>query len=46
MKRMLINATQADALRVAIVYGQQLIDLDIERPDFQQKKGRISGSGP
>jgi ribonuclease E len=51
MKRMLINATQADALRVAVVHGLQLIDLDIERPDFQQKKaniykGRISSIEP
>jgi ribonuclease E len=41
MKRMLINATQSDALRVAVVHGSQLIDLDIERPDFQQKKSNI-----
>lgn len=51
MKRMLVNATQSDALRVAVVYGLQLIDLDIERPDFQQKKsniykGRISSIEP
>jgi ribonuclease E len=51
MKRMLINAMQADALRVAVVHGLQLIDLDIERPDFQQKKaniykGRISSIEP
>lgn len=51
MKRMLINATQSDALRVAVVHGLQLIDLDIERPDFQQKKaniykGRISSIEP
>ena len=30
MKRMLFNATQAEELRVAIVDGQKLIDLDIE----------------
>ncbi len=51
MKRMLINATHSDALRVAVVYGLQLIDLDIERPDSQQKKaniykGRISSIEP
>ena len=32
MKRMLFNATQAAELRVAIVDGQKLIDLDPERP--------------
>lgn len=41
MNRMLINATQSDALRVAIIRGSQLVDLDIERPDFQQKKSNI-----
>lgn len=30
MKRMLFNATQAEELRVAIVDGQTLLDLDIE----------------
>ena len=32
MKRMLFNATQPEELRVAIVDGQKLIDLDIESP--------------
>ena len=32
MKRMLINATQPEELRVAIAEGQQLFDLDIEVP--------------
>ena len=32
MKRMLINATQAEELRVAIVDGQTLYDIDIEQP--------------
>jgi hypothetical protein len=32
MKRMLFNATQAEELRVAIVDGQKLVDLDIESP--------------
>ncbi len=41
MIRMLINATQNDELRVAIADGQQLVDLDIELPDFQQKKANI-----
>lgn len=30
MKRMLINATQKEELRVALVDGQRLFDLDIE----------------
>ena len=42
MKRMLINATQKEELRVAIVDGQKLIDLDIEGADNQQKKSNIS----
>ncbi len=41
MKRMLFNATHAEELRVAIVDGQRLIDLDIESSSFQQKKGNI-----
>ena len=41
MKRMLINATQKEELRVAIVDGQKLIDLDIEGADNQQKKSNI-----
>ncbi|WP_232521887.1 hypothetical protein [Xanthomonas campestris] len=51
MKRMLINATQAEELRVAIVDGQTLYDIDIEQPSKEQKKsniykGRITGSSP
>jgi ribonuclease E len=38
---MLFNATHAEELRVAIVDGQRLIDLDIESSSFQQKKGNI-----
>ena len=38
MKRMLINATQAEELRVALVDGQKLYDLDIESPGHEQKK--------
>lgn len=38
---MLINATQPDELRVAIVKDGTLIDLDIERPEHQQKKSNI-----
>lgn len=41
MKRMLINATQPEELRVAIVDGQALYDLDIEVPSREQKKGNI-----
>ena len=41
MKRMLINATQPEELRVAIVDGQALYDLDIEIPSREQKKANI-----
>ena len=41
MKRMLINATQAEELRVAIVDGQTLYDIDIEQPSQEQKKSNI-----
>ncbi|RMH94819.1 ribonuclease E [Lysobacter pythonis] len=41
MKRMLINATQAEELRVAIVDGQNLYDIDIEQPSREQKKSNI-----
>ena len=41
MKRMLINATQPEELRVAIADGQNLIDLDIEVPAQEQKKSNI-----
>src|SRR5690606_41291359 len=41
MERMLINATQAEALRVAIVDGQTLYDIDIEQPSKEQKKSNI-----
>lgn len=51
MNRMLINATQADELRVAITQNSLLIDLDVERPGVEQKKaniykGRISSIEP
>src|SRR3546814_19380663 len=47
MKRMLINATQAEELRVAIVDGQTLYDIDIEQPSKEQKKSNIyKGSIP
>jgi ribonuclease E len=41
MKRILINATQREELRVAIVDGQKLHDLDIEHASREQKKGNI-----
>ena len=41
MKRMLINATQPEELRVAIADGQTLLDLDIEVPAQEQKKSNI-----
>jgi ribonuclease E len=40
-KRMLINATQREEFRVALVDGQQLYDLDIERKGYAQKKANI-----
>jgi Ribonuclease G/E len=40
IKRMLINATQQEELRVALVDGQRLYDLDIESPGHEQKKLR------
>ncbi len=51
MKRMLINATQAEEVRVAIADGQHLFDLDIEVPSQEQKvaniyKGRITRVEP
>ena len=41
MKRILINATQPEELRVAIVDGQKLHDLDIELASREQKKGNL-----
>ena len=41
MKRMLINATQPEELRVALVDGQRLYDLDIESGSREQKKANI-----
>src|SRR3989304_4927847 len=41
MKRMLINATQPEELRGALVDGQQLYDLDIETPSREKKKSNI-----
>jgi len=39
---MLINATQEEELRVALVDGQKLYDLDIESPGHEQKKANIT----
>jgi ribonuclease E len=41
MKRMLINTTQPEELRVALVDGQKLYDLDIEIPSRGQKKSNV-----
>ena len=41
MKRMLFNATQQEELRVAIVEGQRLVDLDIESASREQRKSNI-----
>lgn len=38
---MLINATQQEELRIALVDGQRLYDLDIENSGFEQKKSNI-----
>ena len=41
MKRMLINATEQEELRVALVDGQKLYDFDIEVPSKEQKKSNV-----
>ena len=41
MKKMLINATQPEELRVALVDGQRLYDLDIENRTRLQKKSNV-----
>lgn len=41
MKKMLINATQPEEIRVALVDGQELFDLDIELAAQQQRKGNV-----
>jgi ribonuclease E len=41
MKRMLVNATQEEELRVAMVDGQKLYDLDIEVPSREQRKSNV-----
>src|SRR5688572_21951227 len=41
MKRMLVNATQQEELRVALVDGQKLFDLSIELTSKEQKKANI-----
>ena len=41
MKRMLINASHTEEVRVAMVDGQRLYDLDIENKNREQKKSNI-----
>src|SRR3954467_3885930 len=41
MKRMLVNATQDEELRVALVDGQRIYDLDIEIPSRETKKANV-----
>jgi len=41
MKRILINATHEEELRVAMIDGQRLFDLDIAVPSREQRKGNI-----
>ncbi len=41
MKRILVNATQPEELRLAIVDGQRLLDLDLESPGREQRKANI-----
>src|SRR5215203_5179326 len=41
MKRMLVNATQEEELRVALVDGQKIYDLDVEIPSKEQKKANV-----
>ncbi|MBC7983334.1 MAG: Rne/Rng family ribonuclease [Candidatus Obscuribacterales bacterium] len=41
MKRMLVNATQEEELRVALVDGQKLYDLDVEIPSREQRKSNV-----
>ena len=41
MKRMLFNTTHPEELRLAVVDGQKLVELDIESSAYQQKKGNI-----
>ncbi|TNE95232.1 MAG: S1 RNA-binding domain-containing protein, partial [Gammaproteobacteria bacterium] len=41
MKRMLINASQPEELRVALVDGQRLYDLDLENRTREQRKANI-----
>ncbi len=41
MKRILVNATQQEELRLAIVDGQRLLDLDLESPGREQRKANV-----
>src|SRR6202521_3509683 len=45
MKRMLINATQQEELRVALVDGQKLYDLSLEIPSREKKKANVYKGG-
>jgi hypothetical protein len=45
MKRMLINATQQEELRVALVDGQKLYDLSIEIPSKEQRRPTSTKAG-
>ena len=46
MKRMLINATQAEERRLAIVDGQKLLDYEIEIEGREQRKGCLLYTSP
>ncbi|MGU9977901.1 MAG: hypothetical protein ACNYNY_04375, partial [Candidatus Oxydemutatoraceae bacterium WSBS_2016_MAG_OTU14] len=41
MKRILINAKQEEEIRVAIIDGQNLLDLNLEIPSLAQRRGNI-----
>src|SRR5258705_6315316 len=41
MKRMLVNATQEEELRVALVDGQKIYDVDVEVPSKEQRKANV-----
>lgn len=41
MKRLLFNATHAEELRLVVIDGQHLLDLDIESAGYEQKKGNV-----
>ncbi len=45
MKRMLINATHAEEVRVALITGSRLYDFDLENRTREQKKSNVFRSG-